>query len=521
LLVFANAPFDVDVLIRWDPSLAAPLHAAYREGRIRDVLVRERLIAIADGMLADAEQYSLETVAAIHNVGGIDKSDPWRLRYSELRHTPVADWPVDAARYAIFDAWATLRIFHEQRPEFADEQHQNRRALALHRAGNHPIHIDAARRDAVLGKLDDAIAQASAYAIAHGLGEFKKGKVKLSTKSARARVQAQGIPVPRTAKGFPSLKAASLAGVTDLPLRMYASAKSLRTLRSNLAGRLAHDRVRTGYHAPLANGRTSMRSPNFHNLPRMGGYRECLVPPPGFVFVTTDYAGIELCTFAQVEIDLFGSSVMGDAIRAGRDLHRDLATYFLGIDYADFDPKQHKPKRQFCKPVNFGMLGGMGPPKLVTYAAGMGVAMTLDEARTAKSMWLDRWQTQRYFDLHGELTRGGKCTITQHRTDRVRSGLFFSEACNTRFSGLAQDGAGAALWLLDELQRDPRSARAQAGAYTALFVHDEIVTACPPEHVAAVQAEQEHVMITAFAPWCPDIPITVETQVSDRYLSKG
>ena len=50
-----------------------------------------------------------------------------------------------------------------------------------------------------------------------------------------------------------------------------------------------------------------------------------------------------------------------------------------------------------------------------------------------------------------------------------------------------------------------------------LFVHDEIVTQVPRERAKEALAEQERIMIEAFGRWCPDVPIGVDSYISERY----
>jgi len=259
---------------------------------------------------------------------------------------------------------------------------------------------------------------------------------------------------------------------------------------------------------------------NLQNLPRKGGWREILVPPPDHVFIMSDYSGVELCTFAQIELDLFGKSKLANAIRDGIDCHGYLAAGLLGIPFSQFDRSnpEHEARRQFAKIPNFGFLGGMGAARFAAHSTKAGYPLTEDEARRVKETWLRTWQTRAYFQHWGrlqEVSPSGLITLVQPRSGRVRSGCTFSEACNTNFQGLAIDLAGDALWQLFLAGMDPGSP--MHGAYQVLFVHDENVTVAPRDRAEAVRDEQERIMVEAGRRWCPDVPVRVESKIAERY----
>jgi len=107
---------------------------------------------------------------------------------------------------------------------------------------------------------------------------------------------------------------------------------------------------------------------------------------------------------------------------------------------------------------------------------------------------------------------------------------------------LGSDVAKRAAWLLFRARLDPASPLYRCPQ--VLFAHDEFVTvvrrgsAHPcPAHVLDAKgkckrcdgggsiwplaewslAEQERIMIAASAEWCPDVPIKVESMITDRY----
>lgn len=110
-----NIAYDMTCLMAWDSDLIEPIFRAYSEGRVQDTLLNQKLIDIAHGELdfRKTRGYDLGTVAARYKME-VDKSDPWRLRYSELVNIPIENWPQEACEYAIRDATVTYRVAQNQ-----------------------------------------------------------------------------------------------------------------------------------------------------------------------------------------------------------------------------------------------------------------------------------------------------------------------------------------------------------------------------------------------------------------------
>jgi hypothetical protein len=96
---------------------------AYRQGRVKDVLVRKRLLDLAAGRFK-YDHLSGPVTKTKHDLAGaafetcgirLDKSsDTWRLRYSELDGVPFAEWPQEAIDYAMRDAEVTGMVYEAQ-----------------------------------------------------------------------------------------------------------------------------------------------------------------------------------------------------------------------------------------------------------------------------------------------------------------------------------------------------------------------------------------------------------------------
>ena len=101
------------------------------------------------------------------------------------------------------------------------------------------------------------------------------------------------------------------------------------------------------------------------------------MPPAGHVFVDADYSQIELVVLAHAIEHQFGwPSKLTDAINAGHDVHRMIASFLLRKP-AD---AVSKAERQGIKPVSFGRPGGMGAATLQQVArASYGVDLPIAE----------------------------------------------------------------------------------------------------------------------------------------------
>ncbi|MBK6920532.1 MAG: hypothetical protein IPH07_24240 [Deltaproteobacteria bacterium] len=558
--VFANAPFDVSVIWRQWPDLLPEIWAAYDGDRICDVLVREKLIDIAEGFHFQRGGYSLRDVSRRRAGVELEKGeDTWRLHYGELLPYPVHAWPEDARRYALDDAVGTLATYHAQHAYagFLDDQYrQSRGHLALYLQSLRGIDTDQDQVARVDSRLRGEILHHTGVCLAHGLarvGGTRKEPTIVRTKAAAAAMLEQHCArtnqrVPRTDKGAVSLDEEALVSLSipdSHPLASYRMLGSLGTQHTGWVGPLSHPIVRTKYDELKETGRTGSSgfgskarphpwtpsSRNLQNFPQEGGYRECLVPPPGSRFVVSDFKGAELVTLAQCQLDWFGRSPMADAIARGRDPHAEFAATLLHIPPELFDPtsKVHKEARKLAKAWNFGKPGGMGSFRFITWArTAYGVEVTPYEERENTRLWLAQWEMKPFFDRTSALERGGFIEIKLPRSNRVRGRCFFPDACNTQFQGPASDAAKEALYWLLRAQYDPtspmfgghaamRDPSLRPSVYQCLFVHDENVTVAPAERAQSVLAEQRRIMIAAFANWCPQVPIQTEDHIIERY----
>ena len=317
--------------------------------------------------------------------------------------------------------------------------------------------------------------------------------------------------------------------------------------------------IRFKYNALVETGRTSSSSPNMQNLPREGETRSCIVPGKNKVFIQADYSAAELRTLAQVHLNEGRPSKLAIAYQKNPDLDPHLYTalemlkvegIFMSYEEGklalknkeDEHHKNLKSKRQMAKAANFGYAGGLGAVKFITYAAGLGVKFTLEEARRLKADWLDVWEEMKdYFQLRGQVTKlVGELSFSEIQksikagdyrpysstyvfpvSKRARFLRTYTIASNTAFQGLAADCAKESLILIwNECLFDRESPL--YGCFPKLFIHDEFILTAPfaedtPENrrkVTAAADRLSQLMVQGFNAHCPDIPCIAEPCVS-------
>jgi hypothetical protein len=245
------------------------------------------------------------------------------------------------------------------------------------------------------------------------------------------------------------------------------------------------------------------------------------VPRPGHLFVVADWSKMELCTWAQVLVSLFGwdapSAELARVLRSGADPHSE-----LGLVLNPADPKLG---RQMAKEPNFGFPGGLGAETFVKRARKKGFqsgneylrTMPLEEGQRLRKLWADRWKPWAYFDFISTTAQDG---VVQPVSGRVRGGCGYTDACNTFFSGLAADIAGDTLWRIaceiyaPENGYEPTDL---SGCRQVLFVHDENVLEPPRAQAERCAARLKQVMERTFDRWCGDVPCKAEITIRERY----
>ena len=253
------------------------------------------------------------------------------------------------------------------------------------------------------------------------------------------------------------------------------------------------------------------------------------MPRPGKVFASIDYASLELCTLAQVNLKLLPLQQDGrGSYRAGRDLHLEPSPRsYCNIPYVEAaarlrhsEDKTIKKARQDAKAGNFGFPGGLGIAAFVDYASSMGIPMTFNRAQDLKDQWMETWpEMSNYFEMIAHATDSsetGRFTIKQIGSDRLRGGCSYTSGANTLFQGLAADGCKSAMWFLTKaMYSDPESPL--FGVRCWAFIHDEFLFEGPEEtsHLWAPAASA--IMVNEMQKYTPSIPIKAEPALMRRW----
>ena len=338
---------------------------------------------------------------------------------------------------------------------------------------------------------------------------------------------------------------------TTLPvvnaLRWYSRAQKYRT--AFLLPLDTDRRVRTSYQVCKDTGRTSARKPNIQQYPRQAGLsaeltiRSCIIPDPGHVFLVCDYGQIELVGFAHV-LNVLGrmngrgedyQSTLARAINDGMDGHIKVAAEVLHVPYDDALVAYKRAKqrgkantqferdvlhwRQVGKIENYGAAGGMGPATFVGHAAKQDAIISLEESYRVNDAWRRAWSPDvpDYFKANSDATNAtGRADVAHLYSGRLRGRATFTQLCNTMFQGLCADGAKEAMRrIVDACFRDWTSPL--FGCRPSLFVHDEFVLLCPREQAEAAAPELSRLMIAGMAQYIPDVRITADCGIMDRW----
>src|SRR4030042_1220843 len=202
--------------------------------------------------------------------------------------------------------------------------------------------------------------------------------------------------------------------------------------------------------------RTSCSNPNLQNPPRAAGVRECIIPRPNHDFCACDYDTQEVRTLAQCCLDLLKQSRIAERYQQDRffDPHTEFAASLMGISVEDAQrrKKEKDPElkefRQRSKAANFGFPGGMGAAKLVSYAKGYNVNLSIDEAQELRQHWFQQWpEMYAYFNHIQDIVGPASCGEQTYPRSGVRRGhIGYCDAANGYFQGLAAHASKTALF---------------------------------------------------------------------------
>lgn len=188
LLVGAETAFDVLVSCTSaadGDALLARWILAYQQGRVHDVLLRQKLLDLAAGYMRPSG-YNLAEVVARHSDRVLDKENPWRTAYAAIEHLDPTQYPPEAFAYALEDALATAEAWQGQEAKrltsdsileqwgpgadpFVDLPHQMCAALALKAISAAGIRTDGPAVERLADDVRELHSEVRADLIAAGL----------------------------------------------------------------------------------------------------------------------------------------------------------------------------------------------------------------------------------------------------------------------------------------------------------------------------------------------------------------
>ncbi len=558
-------------------------------------------------------RYSLAYLEARHT--GVDRSadkgeDGWRLRYAELDGIPLEKWPDEAKAYPRRDARGTYRVRQAQHAHVNQQclAQEMRAAWMLRLASCWGMRTDPELVAQVVGRIraehelsrrkyaEAGIVRVKTTAkdetpddiSREWLEEFRRGlpadawadrrradvdaalralgrgrSLRFATDTARlselVTAAYDGSP-ELTATGRVSTSRDTLAESDDELLEGYAAAGVNEKLLAAFVDVMEH-----GTRAPInpegnslvSSQRTSYRKPNLQQLPREGGIRETFVPRPGWVLVSVDYNQLELCSLSQVNINLFGHAHMADAINAGQDLHLKVAARLAGITHEEALAREAEPAiknlRQASKPLNFGLPGLMGAPKLVLSARKMKARfcelsgttpkggcrhnrkateyarrtitpvceICLELGSRYRKMWYAEWQEMTaYHEYCASITDAGRAAVS-FGTGMMRFDPNAGSIANHFFQNLAAQGAKHAAWRLSQEAYTDRKSVLYRNFRPVVFVHDEVIAEVREEVLHECAWRQTDVMIESMREFIPDVKISATPAACRRWFKSA
>jgi DNA polymerase I-like protein with 3'-5' exonuclease and polymerase domains len=553
VMVAHNLSFDLGVLIKKEPQFIADIFAMMEKGRLRDTMLREKLINVAHGDLdfhhetKQKMKYSLADLVKKYfkvDISATKTGDSWRLRYNELDFVPLREWPEAALVYSAQDSTWARRVFEAQNQTPAgvrvgttiqplhreglvvNELEQTAAALALHLMACRGVVTDPVAVGNFRIQVMDQVEEARGIAMDLGFMRLDGSRNMKILKGLVA--EAYGDHPPLTAKGAIKTDRKTLQKSGNPQLKEYArnlNAEKLLNTYLPILEQGTRNPICSKPNVLVRSGRTSWKYPNLQNPPRKSGFRECFIPQPGNIFCTVDYSSIELRAFAQVQLDWYGNSRLAEAFQRGVDPHLQFGASLIGMELElakealkdDTHPehKEVKEARQFAKIANFGFPGGLAAETFVEYCNNYGKHIDITRARELRKAWLDEWEeTRQYFEDVSRMTKLDG-TIVQLRSGRIRGDVSYTSACNSFFQGLTADGIKYAMWEL--CKRCYTSSAPFEGVYPWVLIHDEIIAEGPEDTAHKWAPAMAELMVKTMQEYIPDVPIEAEPALMRRW----
>ena len=534
--------------------------------------------------------YSLaDIVQARFNVDlSADKKDPtsWRLRYHELVGVSIPRWPIKALAYSAMDSVWTRRAFLNQQNSDTltqqgsivqddathliwDELRQTSAALCLEVIRSSGCSVDAERVELYAGEIREVAAQAAIIAQEGGWvkttgcrGCQGKGRVgdvpnlrdcemcdggrdpnvrekpkswsNTDTGVLKTWVDLayNGDP-PKTAKGGVSTSTDTLKYSGHPLLVEYAKGKAATaalTRQVPLLERAARvGKVRPWFIFLVRSGRTACRSPNMQNPDSRGYFRSCFTANPGNVVVSIDYSTLEMFSWAQNCLELYGVSTMAEWLNAGLDVHSVFGRHVLQTFYSeDITLEEYMVRlkakeervvkcRKFAKVPIFGCPGMLQKPTtLVDYALGMGVELSLYEAEQLIRLWNEvLLESREWLDDLKSRAPGWDTpwSMRQPVSNRIRGGCSSSSGANSYFQGRAADFCKEVMYKLIHACLVDKSSPL-FGCSIWNFVHDEFMFEGPADTAHIWVPAAQEIMLSCTNRYFPDVDKHMRTEAT-------
>ena len=243
-------------------------------------------------------------------------------------------------------------------------------------------------------------------------------------------------------------------------------------------------------------GRMSCNNPPLQAMP--GNSREFFVAEEGHRLVGSDYSQIELRVLASISKDETLMNYFNDEV----DLHKGTASLVFKKPLDEITNEE----RQVAKSLNFGIIYGITAYGIQKNLRKSGVDVTLDEAEEYRIKFLNVYPRVRVIQdallradyiktIGGRRWQGGSLSMTQR--------------LNLPIQGSAAEGLKEALALLVNSIKETWKLVA--------IVHDEILLEVPTDDAEEAKQVLENCMITGMKNIIKDIPVIVESSISNNW----
>lgn len=335
----------------------------------------------------------------------------------------------------------------------------------------------------------------------------------------------------------------ALSSTTDPSLKLLGEIGKLKTLAGTFIPKMEQgydDPLRPGWNGLVVTGRPSCVAgdygTNLLNQPREirknePGVREVYQAREGYVYIDGDAVQAELCGLAQICIDKFGYSRMGEIIKSEKDIHAWFGGQLIDKSYDEVlaGVKAHKAMkggdplfkwaadaRQMAKPCNFGFPGGLGAKKFVKWARKTyEVLFTERQVKQYKQLWLSNFpEIQDYFAWVNEQIDNGvnkRFTYVQHRSLRERGDCGFCDGANTGFQGIIADGVKNAMIKVFLACHTPGDDL--FGCRLNAQIYDEMLLEAPIARAAKAAKRFKFLFEEGINAYLPDVPAVVEVEL--------